>query len=71
MYFPWGCLNHNAFSGEGGYYGFAESREHVLLQPNTQRRVVLNCSEINKQPILLVEPKNRIGLICIAQDAAD
>jgi len=48
--------------------GFAESKEHVLLQPNTQRKVGLNCPEINKQPISLVDPKDRIGLVCIAQE---
>jgi len=51
--------------------GFAGLREQAILQTNTQRRVELNCSEINKQPISFVEPTNRIGLICIAQDAAD
>jgi len=30
----------------------------------------MNCSEINKQPILLGEPKDRIGLVCIAQATA-
>jgi len=55
----------------GETLGFAGLRKQVIIQTNTQRRVGLNCSEINKQPILLVGPKNRIGLIRIAQDAAD
>jgi len=42
----------------------------VTLQPNTQKKVGLNCLKINKQPISLVEPKDRIGLVCIVQENA-
>jgi len=57
--------------GRGATSGFAELRElKVTLKPNTQRKVGLNCPEINKQPILLVQPKDRISLVCIAQENA-
>jgi len=52
----------------GETLGFAGLREQVILQTNTQRRVGFNCSELNKQRISLVEPKDRIDLICIAQE---
>jgi len=57
--------------GRGETLGFAGLREQVILQTNTQKREGLNYSEINKQPISLVEPKDRIDLVCIVQDAAD
>jgi len=43
-------------------------REQGTLQPNTQRKQGLNCPEINKQSISLGDPKDRIGLVCIAQE---
>jgi len=39
----------------GDATGFADSREQVIIQPSTQRKVGLNCFEINKQPISIVE----------------
>jgi len=56
--------------GRGDTSGLADLKEQVTLQLNTQRKVGLNCREVNKQPILLVDPKDRIGLICIAQENA-
>jgi len=63
-------LNYGACSGEGDASGYAELREQVTLQPNTQRKMGLNCHKLNKQPISLVEPKDKIGLVCIAQENA-
>jgi len=42
--------------GRGDASGLAELREQVTLQPNTQRKIGLNCPKINRQPISLVEP---------------
>jgi len=63
-------LKHGAFIGEGETLGFAGLREQVIIQTNTQKKVGLNCTEINKLPISLVEPKYRIGLVCTAQENA-
>jgi len=52
--------------GRGDTLGLEKLREEVTIQLNTQRKVGLNSGV--KQPILLVEPKGRIGLVCIAQE---
>jgi len=41
---------------KGNCLGFAESRETVTLQPNTQEIVGLQCPKINNQSRFLLEP---------------